>query len=273
MTMRMIKQAVVASLWPALVLTGALCSSCSLMLDWDPNKQPCNTDASLPECDDGYSCASGLCVGDRTIPRGDDCAKDKQCSEYPAGVCTPDPSICRVKCTVYYGSSECEAGYYCRPSSTTEGTATTRGSCVQSECPTPGAATGCAPKQFCFKVTSSANACLAPCGKPTATITTSALGSCTTTGYTCQPIGVSPAVALACIKQSKPAASLGGTCDLGGSTCDATGACIGSSLGGTGTSATCRTLCDPAATTAATDCHGSACQPVTASGSTFGFCP
>ena len=74
----MIKQAVVASLWPALVLTGALCSSCSLMLDWDPNKQPCNTDASLPECDDGYSCASGLCVGDRTIPRGDDCAKDKQ---------------------------------------------------------------------------------------------------------------------------------------------------------------------------------------------------
>lgn len=285
MTMTMTKHVVGVRLWSTLMLIVGLGTGCSLLLDWDPNNQPCNTDQTQPDCDDGYSCASGLCVSDRSIPRGDSCAKDKQCVEYPAGICTPNPSVCRVQCTTYYGPTECESGYYCRPSTeststtgtsttstSTTGTSTTRGSCVASECPTPGAATGCANKQYCFKIASSANACLASCGKPTTANPSSSLGYCASTS-TCQPVGVSGSVSLACIAKSKTVVPLGGTCDLGAATCDQAGACIGASLGATDP-AICRTLCDPAAAVGTTGACASpaTCQSVAASGGTFGFC-
>ncbi|MGA9523157.1 MAG: hypothetical protein WBV82_16945, partial [Myxococcaceae bacterium] len=98
-------------------LVGALVmSACSLLLDFDPEGQPCG---EFEECLEGYSCVDGECRSG-SVPIFD-------CSACPSGGCLPGrdecvPNTCAFK--VCPAGERCEdvaaAGPICRPIPVTE---------------------------------------------------------------------------------------------------------------------------------------------------------
>ncbi|MBN1960019.1 MAG: hypothetical protein JW841_03670 [Deltaproteobacteria bacterium] len=225
-----------------LIMIVGLSSSCSLILDWSEDNQPCNIEAQksgLPECNPGYSCAVGRCVKDGSIPQGEGCSRDHQCSGYPANICAEVPlfnkSFCSASCDIYYSASsnECPSGYYCRPDESSLTDSKVRGACSKSECSLDGNS-GCSTGFECIKITETANACLRPCSKDS-----SIKFSCNADS-TCQPLGPDT-LTLACIKRSKLPQTRDSICDFGEITCNQGLACVN-----TGADYHCKLLCDPA---------------------------
>lgn len=83
-----------------LSVAGALClSACSLLLDFDPEGQPCDASGA---CLEGYGCVEGRCV------LGADAGID--CAQCPSGRCFPDRNECLPNTCEF---RICNATFYC----------------------------------------------------------------------------------------------------------------------------------------------------------------
>lgn len=81
----------------AVALAG-LISACSLLVNFDPEGQPCDEQQA---CLEGYGCVDGRCVSGAT---------NVNCSECPSGGCVPGTNTCLPNTCQY---KVCQMAYYC----------------------------------------------------------------------------------------------------------------------------------------------------------------
>lgn len=129
---------------------------CSLVLDWEPEGQPCA--ASQPRCLEGYSCLGDTCVANASVPRGEVCDEDVQCA---------DSLLCRgFQCAepcegLFSQFSDCKFDELCAPFITQEGVA--EGFCVKSECAVDDDCTLGSIRRSCVPIKVNAGACFSGC--------------------------------------------------------------------------------------------------------------
>ncbi len=184
---------------------------CSLALEWDPNKLPCENG----QCDDGFTCLVHECIIDNSLLEDETCNLDDQC-ESPM-ICAPSLFTCLKECESFYKSgAACGAGRYCHPvfDENAGSSGSWTGVCVQSsgcqadprECDTGEA---------CVKISATADACLDGCEISWGLNDeySDSCGSSILEQKYCQPIGVAGDEQLLCLDTRVGAAGLGQNCD------------------------------------------------------------
>lgn len=145
----------------AVALAAGGSSACMLVLDWEPEGLPCQSDGS---CGDGYSCLSQsqTCVKDGSTSRIEPCTLDQQCASGLKCV----GFLCREPCPKYFesgGQDPCDLDEFCKPFAAPGLVPPWRGYCSPTEC---GADADCVDARdgtACVSVKPGASACFSDC--------------------------------------------------------------------------------------------------------------
>ncbi len=234
-----------------------LLSSCTLLLDWDPNEKPCD---SQRRCLDGYSCLGTYCIADDSVAEGETCNQDAQCADDLA--CSPGPFVCRKPCSRYFEFTQnCDAGEFCMPYPTTDANGAPKigGACYASQCTSTAQ---CDSGEVCVKIHSSASACIPGC-ELRWTASSLYADSCEPEPgkpQYCQPIGAQGGDMLVCLETSDTAQGVGDICSPVSQPCLPGLACI---------SGVCKQHCN---LSGGEPCPGS-CVKQQTSTAEYGICP
>lgn len=251
---------------------------CTLVLDWDKNQLPCDSEQ---ECLDGYTCLGTACIADSSVAEGGSCNNDVQCGSKL--ICDHKRFRCFEPCSTFYRStSDCDGQYFCADHPVEDpvtGVSTPRGACVPSECTNddscnkPNRPAG----EICVKITSSASACILGCDVDwTGAIDNTYSNNCGSTPSEpkyCQPIGL--AKRLVCLPTSNAGEGEDDLCEPIESPCrELTEAGDGPVTGLACVDSQCRRHCKPQALGGSgSQCvSGLTCVPHVGEDVTFGIC-
>ncbi len=239
----------------------ACVSSCSLILNWDPDGLPCGANK---ECADTYSCMVSECVADGSIPEDSTCSQEPQCEGAPDVTCGSNPFTCRRRCTKpFETNSVCRSDEreYCRPEINRGTVGQAIGTCVKSECLTDN---DCEVDRSCVSITSTALACMQLCQYDFDDLLNEYLDRCggSTSGQQyCQPVGPRDNRTFVCLDLPDDASrqAVGDPCDPLVSPCVVGAACV--------IDKKCYKLCDETALPPVPQCGATeVCCPISSGG-------